>query len=36
VKNAVVTYLPKDKRVVAFVRPTKGAPRAGRLKGTSQ
>lgn len=33
VKNAINTFLPKDKRVIAFVRPQKGAPRAGRLVG---
>jgi zinc protease len=34
VKAAVVRWLPKDARVVAFVWPTPGAPRCGRLKGT--
>jgi predicted Zn-dependent peptidase len=31
VANAARTWLPRDKRVVAFVRPVKGAPLAGRL-----
>jgi len=33
VTKAVGAYLPKDKRVVTFVRPKEGAPRAGRLVG---
>jgi zinc protease len=31
VQKAVASHLPKDKRVVAVVTPTPGAPRAGRL-----
>jgi predicted Zn-dependent peptidase len=31
VREAALTWLPPGKRVVAFVRPTKGAPLAGRL-----
>jgi zinc protease len=31
ISNAVATYLPKDKRIVTFVRPTSHAPRAGRI-----
>jgi len=30
-QNAIVTHLPEHKRVIAFVTPTPGAPRAGRL-----
>ncbi len=33
VSKAVSTYLPKDKRVVTFVKPVADAPRAGRLVG---
>ncbi len=33
VSRALVTFLPKDKRVVTFVRPVADAPRAGRLVG---
>ncbi|MRG91467.1 M16 family metallopeptidase [Polyangium spumosum] len=33
VTKALATYLPKDKRVVTFVRPVADAPRAGRLVG---
>ena len=33
VTRALATYLPKDKRVVTFVRPVADAPRAGRLVG---
>lgn len=33
VRDAARTWLPAGKRVVALVRPTKGAPLAGRLKG---
>jgi zinc protease len=31
VRDAARTWLPPDKRVVTFVRPTKGAPLCGRL-----
>jgi predicted Zn-dependent peptidase len=34
VREAARTWLPAGKRVVALVRPVKGAPLAGRLKGT--
>jgi len=30
-QNAAVKHLPPDKRIVTFVTPTPGAPRAGRL-----
>jgi zinc protease len=33
VSKAVAAYLPKDRRVVTFIRPVEGAPRAGRLVG---
>ncbi len=33
ISAALAKWLPKDKRVVAIVTPTAGAPRAGRLKG---
>jgi len=33
VQKAAVTLLPPGKRVLAFVTPTPGAPRAGRLAG---
>ena len=32
-QQAVVSHLPDDRRVVAIVTPTPGAPRAGRLAG---
>lgn len=31
VRHAISVHLPKDKRVVTFVRPTQDAPRAGRI-----
>jgi hypothetical protein len=31
IATTINTWLPKDKRVVTYVVPTKDAPRAGRL-----